>query len=203
MAQRTEARLLGGLAGGGTLMTRHKTISDKELLDRALPVMARAGPTGFTLADIAKEAGVAPATLLQRFGDKKTLIERAFAQDNERFALWIKALPPGSGANAVIRIYSEATKLFGEDTSLADHLLWLREDIRDPRLNRLARARFKLFRAAIIKRLPPMRIKPDRAASLLDAQFHGAVVQWALEPRGTLASFVLRSLKDWFRLCGH
>lgn len=164
--------------------------------------MARAGPAGFTLADIAEQVGVAPATLLQRFGDKQTLIERAFARDNERFVRWIEGLPAGVGANAVIRIYSEATKLFGEDTSLADHLLWLREDIRDPRLNRLARERFKLFRAEIVKRLPSMRIPSERAASLLDAQFHGAVVQWALEPRGRLADFVMRSLKDWFRLCG-
>ncbi|MDE2163449.1 MAG: TetR/AcrR family transcriptional regulator [Alphaproteobacteria bacterium] len=173
------------------------------MLDRALPVMARNGPTGFTLADVAKEAGVAPATLLQRFGDKQTLIERAFARDNERFVLWLEGQPPGVGANAVIRIYSEATKMFGEDASLADHLLWLREDIRDPRLNRLSRERFKLFRAEIVKRLPKMRIPSDRAASLLDAQFHGAVVQWAIEPRGALANFVRRSLKDWFRLCGH
>jgi hypothetical protein len=48
-----------------------------------------------------------------------------------------------------------------------------------------------------------MRIPADRAASLLDAQFHGAVIQWALEPRGALANFVMRSLKDWFLLCGH
>ena len=184
-------------------MARHKSISDEELLDRALPVIARAGPTRFTLADVAKEVGVAPATLLQRFGDKQTLIERAFARDNERFVLWIESLPVGTGANAVIRIYSEATKLFGDDVSVADHLLWLREDIRDPMLNRLARQRFKLFRAEIVKRLPAMRIRSDRAASLLDAQFHGAVIQWALEPRGGLANFVMRSLKDWFRLCGH
>ncbi len=184
-------------------MTRTKSISDEELLDRALPVMARRGPSGFTLADISKETGVAPATLLQRFGDKRTLIERAFARDNERFVLWLKGLPAGVGANAVIRIYSEATKLFGDDVNLADHLLWLREDIRDPRLNRLARTRFRLFRAEIIKRLPAMRIPPDRAANLLDAQFHGAVVQWAIEPRGGLAAFVMSSLKDWFRLCGY
>lgn len=184
-------------------MARRKTISDEELLDRALPVIARAGPTRFTLADVAKEVGVAPATLLQRFRDKQTLTERAFARDNERFVLWIESLPPGVGAKAVIRIYSEATKLFGEDLSVADHLLWLREDIRDPQLNRLARARFKLFRAEIVQRLPPMRIHPDKAASLLDAQFHGAVIQWALEPRGDLATFVMRSLKDWFVLCGH
>lgn len=183
-------------------MPRRKSISDDDILDHALPIMVAAGPAGFTLADLAKEVGIAPATLLQRFGDKQTLIERVFARDNERFVVWLKTLPDGVGADVVIRIYSDATNLFGDDPSMADHLLWLREDIRDPALNRLARHRFKLFRKEIVKRLPPLPIPANRAARLLDAQYHGAVVQWALEPRGKLSDFVTRSLKDVFRLCG-
>jgi AcrR family transcriptional regulator len=183
-------------------MPRHKSISDEDLLDRALPVMARLGPSGYTLADIAREVGVSPATLLQRFGDKQTLTERAFSRDNERFVVWLKSLPEGTGADAVVRIYGEATKLFGDNPSLSDHLLWLREDIRDPGFNRLALHRFKLFRAEILKRLPKMPIPAATAARLLDAQYHGAVIQWALEPRGKLVDFVMRNLRDWFRLGG-
>lgn len=183
-------------------MPRRKTLSDEEILDRALPVMAKAGPAGFTLAELARVVGVAPATLLQRFGDKQSLIERALAHDNERFVPWLETLPKGVGADVVVRIYSDATLLFGENPSLADHLLWLREDIRDPALNRLAQDRFRLFRAAILERLPPLPIPAERAARLLDAQYHGAVVQWALEPQGRLADFVADSLRDWFRLSG-
>lgn len=183
-------------------MPRRKTISDEEILDRALPVIAAAGPGGFTLADIAKAVGIAPATLLQRFHDKRTLTLRAFARDNERFVPWLETLPDGVGAEVVVKIYADATRLFGDNPSMADHLLWLREDIRDPELNRLARQRFRLFRAAMIQRLPPLPIPADRAADLLDAQYHGAVIQWALEPQGALADFVARSLRDWFRLGG-
>lgn len=184
-------------------MPRRKTISDREILDRALPLMASAGPAGFTLAELGRTVGVSPATLLQRFGDKQSLIEKALSQDNERFVEWLAALPAGVGAEAVIAVYAEATKLFGDTPSMADHLLWLREDIRDPALNRLAHQRFKLFRREIVKRMPPMPIPADRAAQLLDAQYHGAVIQWALEPRGKLSAFMTRSLRDWFRLSGH
>ncbi len=183
-------------------MPRHKSISDEEILERALPLMARAGPAGFTLADVAKEVGVSPATLFQRFGDRQTLIHKAFAQDNARFLPWLESLPKGVGAEIVIGIYADATKLFGDNPSMADHLLWLREDIRDPALNRLARERFTLFRKEIVKRLPKMPIARDRAASLLDAQYHGTVMQWALEPKGKLHDFVRQSLRDVFRLCG-
>lgn len=183
-------------------MPRKKTISDEALLERALPLMAAAGPAGFTLAELAKEVGVSPATLLQRFGDKRTLVLRALTQDNVRFVEWLERLPRGVGAEVVVGIYSEATRLFGDNPSLADHLLWLREDIRDPALNRLALDRFRLFRAEIVARLPPLPLPPERAADLLDAQYHGAVVQWALEPRGKLADYVRDSLTDWFRLAG-
>jgi AcrR family transcriptional regulator len=183
-------------------MPRRKSISDEDILERALPVMARAGPGAFTMADVAREVGVSPATLFQRFGDKQTLVERAFAQDNVRFVAWLEQLPEGVGAEVVIQIYGEATKLFGDNPSLADHLLWLREDIRDPVFNRLAQERFRLFRAVIVERLPPMPIDLEKAADLLDALYHGAVVQWALEPQGRLADFVAGRLSDCFRLCG-
>jgi AcrR family transcriptional regulator len=183
-------------------MPRRKLISDEEILDRALPIIAQAGPGGFTMADIAKDVGVSPATLFQRFGDKQTLVERVFARDNDRFVAWLESLPEGVGADVVVRIYADSTNLFGDSANLADQLLWLREDIRDPALNRLARRRFALFRAMIVKRLPPMPIPPERAANLLDAQYHGALVQWAMEPHGRLADFVSASLTDCFRLCG-
>jgi TetR/AcrR family transcriptional regulator, macrolide resistance operon repressor len=183
-------------------MPRRKSISDEEILDRALPLMASVGPGEFTLAHLAKEVGVAPATLLQRFGDKQTLIERVFARDNERFLVWIADLPEGVGADVVIRIYSDATRLFGDNPNMAEHLLWLREDITDPVMNRLSLERFKVFRAAIVKRLPPMRVPASTAARLLDAHYHGAVMQWAFEPKGKLADFMARSLKDWFNLAG-
>lgn len=190
-------------------MPRRKTVTDEEVLDRALPLIARKGPTGFTLADVAEEVDLAPATLIQRFGDKRTLIRRAFTRDNERFARWVRALPDEPGKEAVLAIYDEMMALYGEVSEelgepegIADQLLWLREDVRDPVLNRLTRERATLFCAAIVARLPPLPIPADDAARLLDAQFHGAVVQWALEPEGTAAEYVMASLRSWFRLAG-
>lgn len=183
-------------------MPRQKILSDDEILERALPVMARSGPAGFTLADLTAETGLSPATLLQRFGSKRALIERAFIRDNDRFAQWIADLPEGRGTRATLDVYRTATEAFHTEphSELADHLLWLREDIRDPKFNAMARERFALFRAAIMKRLPPTRLPARQVADLLDAQCHGAIMQWAIEPKGSLADHVMKSLTAVLKL---
>ena len=182
-------------------MARKKLISDDEVLDAALPVMVREGPAGFTLAKLAAEIGIAPATLIQRFKDKKTLINRVFARDNERFAAWVAARPKGRGVEQVLALFSPAD-MYGEE-DFADHLLWLREDFRDPALNKLSRDRFRMLRKAIAERMPPTRVPAEVAARLLEAHWQGALNQWGFFREGRLADYVTKSLRDWFRLAGH
>ena len=54
-------------------MGRPRTKPDAAVLEAAGRVFGTVGP-GFTLADVAKEAGLAPATLVQRFGSKRGLL---------------------------------------------------------------------------------------------------------------------------------
>lgn len=184
-------------------MARKKTISDDEVLDAALPVMVREGPAGFTLAKLAAEIGIAPATLIQRFKDKKTLILRVFERDNERFAEWVGAQPKGRGVDKVLALFS-ADDMYGDgEEDFADHLLWLREDFRDPALNKLSRARFRMLRKAIAERMPRTLVSNEIGAQLLEAQWQGALNQWGFFREGRLSDYVLKSLRDWFRLAGH
>jgi TetR/AcrR family macrolide resistance operon transcriptional repressor len=181
-------------------MARKKTISDEAVLAAALRVMIPRGPSDFTLADVAAEAGIAPATLIQRFGDKRRLIVAAFAQDNASFAAALGRLSPKTGAEAVISIFRHMCPGTDDVGLFADQLLWLRQDMRDPDLNRLARERFRLLREAVAARLPPLPIPPAEAALLVEAQWQGALNQWGIEPQGSLADFVAARLTNWFRL---
>ena len=52
-------------------MSRKKNIDDATVLEKALLVISDRGPESFTLTDIGKAVGLAPATLLQRFGSKQ------------------------------------------------------------------------------------------------------------------------------------
>jgi AcrR family transcriptional regulator len=182
-------------------MTRTKTISDEAVLAAAATVMFAKGPSEFTLADVAKAAGIAPATLVQRFGDKQGLVVAAIAQDNRAFDRFLAELPRDVGAEAVIDLFARMFPGVGEDVgSFADQLLWLRQDMRDPDLNRLARARFAALRAAVAARMPPLPIPAAEAASLVEAQWQGVLVQWGIFRQGPLADFVAQRLRAWFAL---
>ena len=181
-------------------MPRTKTLSDAAVLEAVARVMFRKGPQDFTLAAAASEAGVAPATLIQRFGDKQALIVRAIERDNARFIAFLAAPPAAVGARAVIALFRGMSQTFGDMGAFADQLLWLREDMRDPDLNRLARERFAALRAAVAARMPPLAIAPDLAARLVEAQWQGALNQWGIEPKGSLADYVAESLAGWFEL---
>src|SRR5580704_2350099 len=87
-------------------MARTKTISDEAVLAAAATVMFARGPSEFTLGDVAKAAGIAPATLVQRFGDKHGLIVAAIEQDNRTFERFLAELPSEVGAEAVIDVFA-------------------------------------------------------------------------------------------------
>jgi AcrR family transcriptional regulator len=182
-------------------MARRKTISDEAVLAAAAKVMFAKGPSEFTLADVAAAAGIAPATLVQRFGDKHGLVVAAVAQDNVAFEEFLAALPREVGAEAVIGVFAGMVPDVGEDVgSFADQLLWLRQDMRDPDLNRLARERFGKLRAAVAERMPPLPISADAAAMLVEAQWQGVLVQWGVFRQGRLADFVTTQLRAWFEV---
>jgi AcrR family transcriptional regulator len=181
-------------------MARRKTLSDDAVLDAALGVMVTKGPSDFTLADIGKATGLAPATLVQRFGGKQELILAAFSRENARFIESLEAAPKTRGASAVIALFLMMTPRNVDVGLFADQLLWLRQDMRDPQLNALTRERFVRLRAAIAERLPPLPMDPEDAARLVDAQWQGALNQWGLAPDEDLADYVTRQLANWFAL---
>lgn len=182
-------------------MARTKTISDEAVLAAAAAVMFAKGPSEFTLADVARSAGIAPATLVQRFGDKHGLIVAAIAQDNRAFERFLADLPTEVGAEAVVDVFARMFPDVGVDVGrFADQLLWLRQDMRDPDLNRLARERFAMLRAAVAERMPPLPIAADEAAALVEAQWQGALLQWGIFREGTLAAFVTGRLRAWLGL---
>lgn len=180
-------------------MPRKKLLTDAAVLAAAGRVFGRVGPARFTLGDVAKEAGLAPATLVQRFGSKRALMlafaEHAASLAREPFeqARTQVAEPLGALRTALL-IASRSTKGRRE---LTHSVAFLLEDLADEELRAHA-ARHARWTEASIRDLLDCAVERGQLAShdtarlarALQAAYSGALIQWAIRGRGSLASWI-------------
>lgn len=184
-------------------MARPRTRSDEEVLAATARVLGRRGPHYFTLVDVARESGLAPATLLQRFGSKHGLLV-AFARwaGQRADAPFAEAARRGGSAlgqlrRALLRMAGPA----GGRRRFANPLALLLEDVRDPALRRAA-AGYARRTEAHIARLLRAAVRqgeialehPERWAAVVQAAWNGALIQWGPRGRGPLEAALERLL---------
>src|SRR5690349_5032846 len=129
-------------------MAQKKTIDDQSVLEKALLVISKHGPEKFTLADVGQAVGLAPATLMQRFGSKQQLLILAAKQANVKLRsdlseLKKKKLP---WDQELIHLLCEVPEGFGSRQDIANSLGVLKLDMTDPELHPIARQLFESFR---------------------------------------------------------
>jgi AcrR family transcriptional regulator len=178
---------------------RPRTASDADLLLAASRAVHRVGPIRLTLADVAAEAGVAPATLLQRFGSKRglllALIQMGGSAVNEEFNALRAAHPsPLAALRATAECMAGMATSPGE---LANHLAFLIMDLTDPEFHRLALEQARAFTAEMKAMLDAavaanelVACETARLARLLQEALHGAMVTWAIYREGTALEWV-------------
>src|ERR1700738_5657654 len=113
---------------------RPRETSDQEILAAAAPVLQRRGPLELTLADVAKEAGVVPATIIQRFGTKRQLLLancKAWTADvaGQFAAARAKYRSP---LKTLIEYLVECSGFAATPESMANSLAYLQIDLTDP-----------------------------------------------------------------------
>jgi AcrR family transcriptional regulator len=184
-------------------MPRTKTLSDDDVLRSTTRVLLRLGPAHFTLADVAAESGLSPATLLQRFGSKRGLLlafaERAAADAAVPFERASAAhASPLTALRAALREASEDVRSRQE---VANSLAVLLDDLTDDAMRAAAATHARTTQAAIrdlLTRAIEAGELADTDASELaltvQAAWNGAIIQWALRGAGTFAPFLDRVL---------
>jgi AcrR family transcriptional regulator len=174
-------------------VARPRSITDERLLGAAETVIGRCGP-GFTLAQVAAEAGAAVGTVGQRFGSKAGLLQalsrRATARAVEQMRAYAEAAddPVAGLCSAAVSVYA----VLGDADEAANHLGQLGVDIGDPELRALLGEHYtavetelrRLVRAAA-PALPHAPSVP-RAARALLAVINGVSIDWSIRPQGRL-----------------
>jgi AcrR family transcriptional regulator len=185
---------------------RPRTRTDEEIFQAVLHAAARAGSRGVTLADIAAEAGLAPSTLVERFGSKRALllaagrtaadgVEAAFARTAGRGDCHLSAL-----ADALV-LLSEGVRT---RAALAHHLGALQLDIADPDFRRLARRHATTLHRQLAVTLARARelgelaesADPERLAGTVQVTYNGALVSWGVAGRGSLEAALRDALES-------
>lgn len=187
---------------------RPRETSDAEILAATARVMHRLGPAEITLSHVAKEAGVVPATLIQRFGTKRALllatVKTAPAGVPAQFAAARAKYP--SPLKALIELFVDCSGFASTPESLANGLAYLQIDLTDSEFHATTLAQFqatreetrKLLDAAVAAReLIPC--DTSELARLIQQVNGGSLLDWAVFREGTLSDWVRQDLEALLR----
>src|SRR5580704_17657111 len=119
---------------------RPRTASDDEILEGVVRAVALVGPARLALTDVARETGLAPATLLQRFGSKRGMLLAALERmgaEGERRTGDLRSLS-GSRVGAVVAAAMDLTRPDDTPATLANRLAFLHGELDDPEVHRIA-----------------------------------------------------------------
>jgi AcrR family transcriptional regulator len=186
-------------------MARPRTTSDAAILGATGRAIGRLGVGRLTLAAVAEEAGLAPATLVQRFGSKRGLLlafaARAGSAAREPFA---KARAEHDSPVAALH-QALAALASGVSTpeDLANSLTFLQLDLTDPEFRRHAADHAAamldeiraLLEAAVDAGEMADGTDTARLAHSVRVAYNGVLIVWALTGDGPL-SHELRARVD-------
>ncbi|MFJ8209403.1 TetR/AcrR family transcriptional regulator [Streptomyces sp. NPDC096033] len=177
-------------------VARPRGVDDLAILRAATEVMGQVGPAGLTLAAVAREVGLVPATLTQRFGSKRGLLlalaDRSVEDAGARIAQ-VRAAH-GSALGALSELVTETMAGMATPERFANHLAFLCMDLTDPQLRERALAVHRAQTRAVVELLAEavaageLRAGTDPAAlaRTVQAVAAGTGMHWALEGEGDL-----------------
>lgn len=190
-------------------MGRKKSVDDQSVLEKAMLVISRVGPDRFTLTDIGKATGLAPATLMQRFGSKQQLLILAAKHANEKLKQDLEQLKKSHlpWDQELIQFLSAVPEGFRSRQEIASSLGVLKLDMVDPELHAIARRLFDSLREHIYKVLKNGQSSNQIHDTLdlkeitweLDALRHGLVIQWTLSGAGSLQKWLEKGIKIYLK----
>ena len=183
---------------------RPRTVDDAAILEAATATISRRGPSNFTLADVAKEVGLSPATLVQRFGSKRGLMlalaTTAVDGVDACFAAVRKA--HARPLDALVAAATEMTRHVDTPEEMANHLAFLQIDLSDGEFYRLILenttrilAGYKALLDEAVKAGDLVKCNTARLARAVSSMAGGSLIGWAVLRDGTAEQFVRKDLE--------
>jgi AcrR family transcriptional regulator len=183
---------------------RPRTVSDDEILAATGRAMSKVPPTRFTLAEVAREVGLAPATLVQRFGSKRGLLLALSSQSASSMDACFDAVRQAhtSPLEALFSAATEMARFSATPEELANSLAYLQIDLSDPDFHRhileSSRAMQRGYRALLDDAVAAGELLAGETAALaraVEAMAGGSLIGWAIHRSGSAEAWVRRDLE--------
>jgi AcrR family transcriptional regulator len=155
------------------------------------------GLAGLTLAAVAGQAGLSPATLVQRFGSKRALLLAFAAQaaDAVRGPFRRARQAHTSPLVALHTALAELVSAVRTPTELANNLGFVQLDLTDPAFRQHAGEHLGRMHAEIADLLADAvaagelagNVEPARLARSVQVAYNGVLLVWAITAQGPLA----------------
>lgn len=174
-------------------------MSDATILVATARMISRVGPARLTLADVGDEVGLAPATLLQRFGSKRGLLIAVVQQTLESVDDSFTSVRASrhSALDAAIAAAGTMAEHVRTPKELANNLAFFQVDLSDAEFHRLALEHSRRVRAGYQALLQEaitvgelIECDAGALASALQAVAAGSLLNWAIHRDGPVADWV-------------
>lgn len=183
---------------------RPRTVSDAAILAATHRVIGRVGPNRLTLAEVAAEVGLAPATLVQRFGSRRELL-LALVQSGSETVEECFARMRGDHASPLAALVEAATvlsRVMRTPAEIANGLAFLQMDVTDPDFQRLAEAHARHtiegYRRLLAEAVAAKELRPTdtaRLARAVSAVAGGSLINWGMLQKGNVERWVREDLE--------
>jgi AcrR family transcriptional regulator len=181
-------------------VARPRLISDDAILDATRQVLAELGPVKLTLAAVGTRVGLAPPTLMQRFGSKRGLLLASAARSPLMVLREVEAAEArNTSPLAALRDFALASVAhIKHREELGNGLGFVQLDVADPEFRAHALAHSAAIVDSCARLLTAAReageLKPDvdvpALARFTLVCFNGALQVWAVNGWGSLTDFL-------------
>lgn len=166
------------------------------ILRATTQVMGQVGPAGLTLAAVARAVGLAPATLVQRFGSKHGLLLALADQTEKDISELVGRVrrTHDSALGALTTLMVGSVAALSTPESYANHLAFLCMDLGDPQLYErtltIHHTQQRLIEQLLTEAVGTGELRTDSSPAALartvQAVTAGVGLNWALEREGRL-----------------
>jgi AcrR family transcriptional regulator len=184
---------------------RPRTVDDDTVLAATAELIGRLGPAKLSLARVAEETGLAPATLVQRFGSKRALLLALAKRGTATWQELDRAHDAESAIDAIVTALTNVASHVRTPEAMANNIAFLQIDLTDPEFHALAlhgaqqmRERLESALDAAVARGEIAATDTGQLADLTQTVYNGALISWAIDRDGSVEDYLAGRLRALF-----